>query len=296
MRRFTYPLIATTAAALLFAGASAASASTVNTPSTTGATIATKTQAGYQTSGRDFRYIESTLTVPDDSLSPFDGDFYPVEYLQLSNGTQLSTAPILGSGDQYIRAGIVPCAVANHIHGSTVCPNGDWSAFVTTFANTLPPPSSPVQFFNLAGVVAGDGVQFSIYYDQAGGDLHFVINPPNASGSEPSFTFLQTAPGAVFDHAAALDDWTNSAGGTPVALPIVAPFQIGSFLGGALTTYNGTKGSFKGAWTTSEVEATSNGLVYPSGTVRAYPTALYGDGIKANGAVRASDAFDEYLR
>lgn len=272
-----------------FLAATAGSASAgVGTP------IATKSQAGYEVSGRDFRFIEATLTVPDDSLAPLDSGLYPVEYLQLSNGTQLSTAPIAGSGDQYVRAGIIACIVANKIKGGFVCSNGGWAAFATTYSNSLGGPET-AQFFNLANVTAGDGVQFSMYYDQQGGDVHFVINPPNASGNEPSFTFEEAAPGAIFDHAAALDDWTNSTG-APIVLPVIPPVQINSFFGGALTTYNGTKGSFDGAWATSEVEATSNALLPPSGTLVANPDALYGDGLKANGAVRPDDAFDEYAK
>ena len=57
--------------------------------------IGTTSQAGYEASGRDFRYISSTLTVPDTS---FLTGLYPQEYIQLSNGS-------LAGGDQYVRAG-----------------------------------------------------------------------------------------------------------------------------------------------------------------------------------------------
>ncbi len=48
------------------------------------ATIGTTSQAGYEASGRDFRYISSTLTVPD---TDFLTGIYPQEYIQLSNGS-----------------------------------------------------------------------------------------------------------------------------------------------------------------------------------------------------------------
>ena len=54
--------------------------------------IGTTSQAGYEASGRYFRYISATLTVPDTS---FLTGLYPQEYIQLSNGS-------LASGDQYV--------------------------------------------------------------------------------------------------------------------------------------------------------------------------------------------------
>jgi hypothetical protein len=51
-----------------------------------------------------------------------------------------------------------------------------------------------------------------------------------------------------------------------------------------------------GPWTTSKVVATSNGLPYPLGTVRVSPNALFSDGMSANGAVRANDAFGVWVR
>ena len=65
-----------------------------------------------------------------------------------------------------------------------------------------------------------------------------------------------------------------TAPGTPIALPpFIHQFRINHFLQGALTTYSGARGSFVGPWTTSPVEATSNGLPWPSGTVRVSPSS-----------------------
>jgi hypothetical protein len=272
-----------TATTLGFAAASAANA-TVTHPARaqmTGATIGTKSQAGYEASGRDFRYISSTITVPDTS---FLTGIYPQEYIQLSNGS-------LASGDQYVRAGIEACVVAR-TYGAT-CTTGTWVSFVEAFDNSLNGPYFR-HFYNLSGVTQGDGVNFSIYYNQAGNELHFVITPPSTSGSAQ---FYKTnAHGPIFDHAAALDDFTNSTG-VPIPLPFfLHAFRINQFLQGALTTTSGARGSFVGPWTTSPVLATSNGLVPPSGTVRVSPTALWSDGLSANGAVRPFDAFGVWAR
>jgi hypothetical protein len=291
-RRITRTLFAAAAAGVTvstlgFAAAGAASAAVSSTaqPATIGTTIATTNAAGYQASGRDFRYISSTITVPDTS---FLTGIYPQEYIQLSNGSL--TQPT-GGGDSYTRAGIESCIVARSF-GAT-CITGTWVAFVEAFNNSLNGPYFS-HYYNLAGVNQGDGVNFSIYYDEQGNELHFVITPPSTSGT-PQYYKTQ-AYGALFDHAAALDDFTDSTG-TPIPLPFfIHAFRINQFLQGAITTEHGLRGSFTGPWTTSMVEATSNGLPYPSGTVRVSPSALWSDGLAANGAVRPNDAFGVWAR
>jgi hypothetical protein len=291
-RRITRTLFAAAAAGVTVStlgfaagGAASAAVSAKAQPATIGTTIATTSTAGYEASGRDFRYISSTITVPDTS---FVTGIYPQEYIQLSNGSL--TQPT-GGGDQYVRAGIEACVVAQSF-GATCAP-GTWVAFVEAFNNSLNGPYF-AHYFNLAGVNQGDGVNFSIYYYQGGDELHFVITPPSTSGT-PQFYKTQ-AYGAIFDHAAALDDFTDSTG-TPIPLPFfLHAFRINQFLQGALTTYSGAKGSFVGPWTTSKVIATSNGLLPPSGATRVSPSALWSDGLSANGAVRANDAFGVWAR
>ena len=65
----------------------------------------------------------------------------------------------------YTRAGIESCVVARSF--GDVCSTGTWVAFVEAFNNSLNGPFFS-HYFNLAGVNQGDGVNFSIYYDQAG--------------------------------------------------------------------------------------------------------------------------------
>ena len=272
-----------TATTLGLAASSAASASVSRPaqPHITYPLIGTTSQAGYEASGRYFRYISSTLTVPDTS---FLTGLYPQEYIQLSNGS-------LASGDQYVRAGIESCIVARS-YGAT-CTTGSWVSFVEAFNNSLNGPYF-AHYSQLSGVSQGDGVNFSIYFDQGGNELHFVVTPPSTSG--PVQYYKTRAYGPIFDHAAALDDFTNSTG-TPIALPpFVRSFRINQFLQGALTTYSGSRGSFIGPWTTSRVIATSNGLLPPSGTTRVSPGALWSDGLVANNQVRLWDAFGVWAR
>jgi hypothetical protein len=291
-RRITRTLVAAAAAGVTVgtlgftaAGAASAAVSSKAQPATIGTSIATTNAAGYQVSGRDFRYISSTITVPD---TDFLTGLYPQEYIQLSNGSL--TQPT-GGGNAYTRAGIEPCVVARSF-GAT-CFTGSWVAYVETFNNSLNFPFFR-HFYNLAGVNQGDGVNFSIYYNETGNELSYVITPPSTSGT-PQY-YKTNAHGSIFDHAAALDDFTDSTG-TPIALPpFIRAFRINQFLQGAITTENGARGSFVGPWTTSAVVATSNGLPYPSGTVRVSPTPLWSDGLPANGAVRSDDAFGVWGR
>jgi hypothetical protein len=286
-RRITRTLLAAaaagvTAGTLGLTAVGAADAAVSHTASgNIGPTLATTSTAGYEASGRDFRYISSTITVPDTS---FLTGLYPQEYIQLSNGS-------LGSGDQYIRAGIESCVVAESF-GYT-CTPGSWVSFIEAFDNSLNGPYFS-HYSELSGVNQGDGVNFSIYYDEQGNELHFVITPPSTSG--PAQYYKTQAYGAIFDHAAALDDFTDSTG-TPIPLPpFFHSFRINQFLQGAITTEHGLRGSFVGPWTTSEVEATSNGLPYPSGHVRVSPGPLWSDGLAANGTVRPWDAFGVWAR
>lgn len=247
----------------LFTLTPGASASTKATPSTIGPVITTTNAAGYEASGRDFRFIQSLIRVPDWTPTGLE----PHEYIQLSNGS-------LGTGDQWVRVGVT-------------YRNGIWETFIASYDNSL----FPIHYYQPRnGLQPGDGVSFSIYFDQAGNELHFSIIPPSDSGSPD--TFKTQAFGPLFDHAAAIDDWTFIGTGQPAPLPpFLNPFTINSFLQGALTTYSGARGSFRGPWETSEVEATSAGLAYPLNTVRVQPGPLGSDGLSANGAVRGSDTF-----
>jgi hypothetical protein len=279
-----------------FAGAGAASAAAAGRaqPAALGPVIASTSYAGYEASGRDFRYVTALITVPDQSSicpqGPCTEGLYPQEYIQLSNGS-------LATGDTELRAGIEPCLVAQKLDPGLDCTNRDWVGFTEQFVADI---NGPVfTHFVPLDVVQGDGVGFSIYFDQAGGQAHFVITPPTAescsTGPNNECYFSVDAEG-VYDHAAGLVDYTNQ-NGTPQPIPIQEEhFRITQFLQGALTTLSGVMGSWTGAWTTSLVEATSNGLPWPQGHVRVSPSFLWSDGLAANHAVRANDAFGVWAR
>lgn len=298
-RRIARALAATVAAGatittLGFSAAGAAGAAAAQPGQALGPTIATTRFAGYEASQRDFRYVESVIRVPDStSVTTTSGDLYPQLYVQLSNGS-------VHTGDTYTQAGIEPCVLAELLSTSGfTCPPGvDWVGYIEAFDNSIVGPF--LTHFVPLNVDPGDGVKFSIYFNQAGNSLHYVITPPTAqscsTGPNNECFFSHFAFGPIYDHAGGFVDYTNSSG-VPTPLPLGADHvRLTQFLGGALTTYSGARGSWVGPWTTSMVEATSNGLPFPQGTVRISPSQLWSDGLVANNAVRADDAFGVWQR
>jgi hypothetical protein len=259
--------------------------------------IATSSYAGYEASGRDFRFIHAVISVPNQPQAPPpstrpagrrpanvpDGFLYPQAYIQLSNGSQ-------GSGDTYARTGIETCLVAENLDPGFICPTGvQWVAFIETFINSTTPVFA---HFVPLDANQGDGIGFSIYYPQQGTAVYFTLYAPSGAVLQ----FQAPVSGPVFDHAAGLADYTNN-GGTPIPLPVgTQQFRMTQFQQGAVTTDAGDKGSWTGPWVTSQVEATSNGLPFPQGTVEASPSYLWTDGAVANGAARNSDAFGVWER
>jgi hypothetical protein len=259
--------------------------------------VATDSFAGYEDSGRNFRFIHAVISVPNQPAPPpptsrpaghplgeVPDDFqYPQAYIQLSNGS-------LGSGDTYARTGVETCAVAEILDPGFICPTGvQWVAFIETFINSTTPEFA---HFVPLDANSGDGIGFSIYYPQQGTAVYFTLYAPSGSVLQ----FQAPVPGPIFDHAAGLVDYTNSTG-TPIPLPSGIPqFRITQFQQGAVTTDAGNKGSWTGPWVTTLTEATSNGELFPQGTVEGSPSYLWTDGAVANGAARNSDAFGVWER
>ena len=63
---------AATTLGLAAAGTASAAVTTRAHPAAMGSTIGSTSSAGYEASGRDFRYISSTITIPDTSLADRD--------------------------------------------------------------------------------------------------------------------------------------------------------------------------------------------------------------------------------
>jgi hypothetical protein len=281
-RRINRTLLAATAASVSFIGlgfmaagaagaatSSGAIAPTSNAPSG-GAPINTCAQpvtpgplacaAGYQASGRDFRYAQALITIPNRAPLASDPDLYV--------GLDGSTA---NSWD-YARAGIYPNG-------------GVWSAFIQVEEPTL--TAGLDVGYTLPPSMDGDGVLFSVYLNASGNSVHFVITLPNGTVYYKNVAVN----GPVYTAAQALGDWTSHPATPTTPAAPTANTRVTQFLQGRFTTLNGARGTFEGPWSLNPVEATSNGDAYPRGTLIGAPTYLWNDGTSPQG----TDAFGLWL-
>jgi hypothetical protein len=255
--------------------------------------------AGYVASGRDFRYAQAIIRIPSINVN------------QANTSTIDVTDPILSIGltspDATASAGIISCDTAVHVF-SVTCTAGTWIGLMLMANNalgTVIPRTIP-----LTGVSPGDGVKFAIYYNQVGNAVHMSATAPSGA-ILGSFAFF--AGGAVFNHAAALADWSgcptpavnppaalqcanaDSMTATPVpgAVPGGTQKRVTQFQAGGFTTASGQRGSFVGPWTLNSVLSTSNGQLPPLGTVQVTPEFLWTDGLPST---MPSDAFGVWWR
>jgi hypothetical protein len=235
-------------------------------------------KAGYVASGRDFRYAQAVITVPDHTGSVTTD---PALYVALDASA---------ANNDFARVGVEPCTTG--IGGT--CPVGDtsgWEAFVDI---DEPGTSGYSAFASLSAATEGDGVFVSVYFNQAGNSVHVVVTPP--SGTVINDTYSVNGP--VYTDAQALADWTTATTKPAPAPPSSDKVRDTQFLQGRFTTLNGQQGTFYGPWALNAVEATSNGQCPPNsdcigttgtGTLIAQPSYLWTDNSSLNGMF--GDAF-----
>jgi len=248
-------------------------------------------EAGYMASGRDFRFAQSLIAIPDHTLTSSDLG-YGAFYVSLDNsGTNTW---------QYTRVGIAPCPTSKaswHIvpgDTATDCATlaGNTTGWVA-FAATADAGSAPtVSTHSIALALMGDGVLVNAYLVPTGNAVHTVITVPSTSTTWNN-TFAITGP--VYTDAQAVEDWTTNvenADTEPLpAAAVTVKSRDGQFYQGRFTTASGTAGTFTDgkAWTVNALEATSNGDLPPSGTLIAQPSYLWTDGSSYQG--KFGDAF-----
>jgi hypothetical protein len=247
--------------------------------------------AGYQASGRDFRYAQAVITVPahavavtavpDVECDGCGGSFVdPTLYMALDDSTDTAS--------DYARVGIQSCGVDTPAD----CPDGDtggWEAFaqVVVSGGTPVGGSDSVRAgarYSIPGVAhpipadaEGRGTFVSVYLTPAGNSVHTLIMVP-ATTTTPGATYNDTFPvnGPVYTTAQALEDWTDVGDrpAPPVPAALIRDTQFGQ---GGFTTLGGQRGTFTGPWALQAVEATSDGTLPPAGTVIAQPSYLWTD-------------------
>lgn len=330
--RVTRTLVAATAAGVTILGTAASGAAAVGgapsapsggTPIPTNANCVLNVppcgMAGYQASGRDFRYAHAVITVPayggrvvvpviehgpardgapnpgniDLDGAPGNTDLDPTFYLALDDSTDTAS--------DYARVGIRPCSTG------LSCPAGDtsgWAAFAQVVVNksTAPiggpmradvPYSIPGDNHPIPAEVEGKGIFVSVYLTPTGNSVHTLIIVP-ATTTTPQATYNDTFPvnGPVYTAAQALVDWTNVTGKPQPAVP-ATNVRVTQFGQGGFTTLGGQPGTFSGRWALQPVEATTDGTRPPGGTVIAQPSYLWTDRHSPGG--QRGDAFGVWL-
>jgi hypothetical protein len=290
-RRITRTLLAAgaagvTATALAFTAAGAASAASTAsaaahfyTPSG-GAPIYTDANcgpltcamAGYQASGRYFRYAQALIKVPT-----WQGvvDTSPDFYVGLNDGTITTT----GYPDGYAHIGIEPC------FDTIGCSSDGWMGYYDVYQGGTP---DIYVYFSLGAAHAGDGVLFSVYFNAEGNALRFVAAFPNG----PTYSRTVAVNGPIYNSAVAEADWSYD-DNSPIPVAPPATTRLTQFLQGRFTTVSGAQGTFQGPWALNPFVTTSNGQAPPFGARIAGPGALWSDGHSLMGL--PGDAFGVWL-
>jgi hypothetical protein len=264
--------------------------------------------AGYVGSGRDFRYAQAIITVPQATVVPLTGPAVsaaaPTLYVGLTGDDAMAAAGLMNCANFVIEFPSMtgPCQ-APTVVGRRIMTSADnspldaWVAvgWVVTSSGTR-----DAEAVALPDVNPGDGIKFQVYYP-AGGAAHFTITTPGPTPTAHSFQLPSAGTlGAVFDYAVALADYSVSdLGGTPARpgldpgpAPGAADLRITQFRQGAWTTTSGDRGTFAGPWTLNAATLTSDGFLPPAGTVHVEPSHLWNDGMGSG----AGDAFGVWWR
>ncbi len=247
--------------------------------------------AGYQATGRAFRYAQAVITVPapavgvtgapDVACDGCGGSFVaPAFYVALDDSTVTAS--------DYARVGIQSCGYAAPVDCPDGNPNG-WEAFAQVVVNggTAPSVSDSVRAdapYSIPGVThpipaaaEGTGIFVSAYLAPTGNSVHTLIVVP-ATTATPGATYNDTfaVSGPVYTAVEALEDWTDMASRPAPAVPTAAVRDT-QFGQGGFTTLGGLRGTFTGPWALQAVEATTDGTLPPAGTVIARPSYLWTD-------------------
>jgi hypothetical protein len=250
-------------------GGAAIITSTTCTP-VTAATAITPTNcgmAGYQASGRLYRYAQASIVVPSHAgvvattNTAANGASSDASlYVALDNNSNTAL--------DYARAGIEPVTV-----GPASTPGDSPSGWALVAQVVEPGPAGLVTFGPVALPILDEGLGIfaSVYLSPSGNSVHALLTTPTTTsvsggvttttaGSTYNHTFLVHGPN--YTDAQALADWTG-----PLATAQIEPVPpvaantsaYTQFFDGRFTTWNGTKGTFNGAWTVNPVEANVTG-------------------------------------
>lgn len=215
-------------------------------------------KVGYVATGRTFRFISGVVTIPDHA--PLASD--PYAYVALDNSA---------ANNDFSRAGIIGGG-------------GTWFAYADIQEPGLPGHHVQVP---LSANLEGDGISLSVYLVPTGNSVHVTVTTPDGTAINDTFDVS----GPVYTDAQALADWTQAAASSEPAPapPSTVKTRDLQFEQGRITTVSGDQGTFKGPWSLTAVDATSNGHLPPTGTLIGQPSFLWNDGKSFNNL--GNDAF-----
>jgi hypothetical protein len=225
-------------------------------------------KVGYVATGRDFRFASAVIKVPTGASAASSVVTGPAAYVALDDSA---------TSADYAEVGI------------RADPDGDgtWELFYDV---EEPCSAASTGAVTLSSGTAGDGVFVSAYLSPSGQSVHLVATPP--TGTPINTTVSVCSP--VYTDAQALGDWTGAAeDAIPAPAVPSTKTRVTQFFQGRFTTLNGSQGTFKGPWTLTAVDATTNGSLEPLGTLIGQPSYLWNDGSGFNGM--GNDAFGVWL-
>ena len=226
--------------------------------------------AGYQASGRDFRYAQAVITVPDHqgvvSACPPGADCEAGPPQLRTPAARSADGPVPAEADPqiYVRPGQTPGSTGRQpvrpgrgaalhrrrplrqqrVGGVRAGRGRGQRATKRDPAAVLSP---------IAAADEGDGVFVSVYLEPAGQSVHTVITLPD--GSTFNNTFAVTGRG--LPRAQAVADWTTATVKPQPVAPSPAKVRDAQFLEGRFTTLNGQQGTFAGPWALNAFEGTA---------------------------------------
>jgi hypothetical protein len=274
-------------------------------------------RAGYQASGRDFRYAAASIVVPNHTgaagniAATYASGTTPPALTPAVAGDATMYVALDDSGDvyDYARVGIKPTCTTVNAAGACVAHIADttaissWSVFATVAVNGTV-DSTPFVVAIPVGA-AGLGVSVSAYLLPSSNWVRFVITTPattSTSGGTTSTTAGKTynrsiaVGGPTYTDAQAVADWSglaSTSASTSPAQPVLASAPVTAydqFFQGRLTTWSGTKGTFNGKWTVNPIESTLAGAAPAGRNVVTSPSYLW-----SNDKGFSNDAFGVWI-
>lgn len=218
---------------------------------------ASKDVAGYQDSGRLFRYVEDTWLLPSNATCKVAASASPQGF-----GAALTLGPAEESN-----AGVPRSAGDASTIGISMVPSATGCGLISpSFASNL--PGGAPQFPAGAIVLSpGDRVTLHLYYDQSARQTQAVITD-NTTGHVAVQTMNNTASYGFASVTAGFGAYD----------PLGYTYHLFGFDAAKTTTYRGNHGTLAGLGTTSRITMTSDGT--SSGVDYADASALSNGGAK----------------